>query len=191
MLLVGGLLFGVVVASFMIYYQKTVVGRFVRRLLEQKIHTPEEGILLSSKDAAIKHEICSRSSALRKLVSYEEDGVVYDYRTELAARVAAQKKDESREGEENSPKKAKGKLSFLGKDAALSVRRPDFTKARFFIPEDLAYRAELRFGKRGMSAGSLALTVAACVILFFTALRFIPVFVSMLDVTIGNIIGGI
>ena len=196
LLLVGGLLLGVIVASFMIYYQKSIVGGFVRRLLRDRIHTPDDAIFLTEKDSTVKRELCSRSSALRKLISYEEDGVIYDYKTELSLRMAdavPDKKAEDAKQEEKVDIKEKRSSSFrlFGKDRALTVRKPDFAKARFFLPEELAYRAELRYGKRAMTVGSLILTVILCILAFFAALRLIPIFVSMLDVTIGNVIGGI
>ena len=212
--LVGGLLVGIVVASFMIYYQKTVVGRFVRRLLSGKHFTPDAAVPLDETEKAAKRELCSRTSALRKLVSYTENGVVYDYKSELSARLGvlteAEKEGAPSEGEEKSenpppqkeqedetpsPKKRKRfrvfAIQLFTKGQALTVRHPDFATARFFIPEDLSYRAELRYGKRGVSKKSLVLTIFVCLILFFVALRFIPVLVNMLDATIGNVVGGV
>ena len=219
--LVGGLLIGIIVASFLIYYQKTVVGRFVRRLLSGKIFTPDAALPLEEKDFAAKRELCSRSSVLRKLVSYVEDGVVYDYKSDLVARLGVSADEEAdkaedaaseAEGKSDAPvkdandapvteeetpcaQKKKGFRTFasrlFGKEPTLKVRCPDFTKARFFIPEDLSYRAELRYGKRGVSKKSLILTIIVCIILFFLSLWLIPVLVRMLDTTIGNVIGGI
>ncbi|MBO7170613.1 MAG: hypothetical protein J6W28_05490 [Clostridia bacterium] len=211
--LVGGLLLGIVIASFMAYYQKTVVGRFVRRLLAGKVYTPDLAVTLEENERAVKRELCSRASVLRKLISCVEDGTVYDYRSELAARLGVSDK-ETEEKEEKTPDAAKAEANqeaapvqeaeggeekssrpfgarLFGKEPALSVRRPDFSKARFFIPEELSYRAEMRYGARGASARSLILTTAVCVVLFFLALTFIPVFVNMLDVSIGNVIGGL
>lgn len=218
--LVGGLLLGIVVASFAIYYQKTVVGRFVRRLLSDKIFTPDLALSLEKRDLAVKRELCSRASALRKLVSYVEDDVVYDYKSELTARLGittdapaettetpapegVEKREEPTHDsapaeEEMQTEDAKNTKNFrafasrlFSKEPALCVRRPDFTKARFFIPESLSYRAELRYGKQKMSKKNLVLTIIVCIIMFFLALRFIPVFVRMLDIGIGNVIGGI
>ena len=212
--LVGGLLLGIIAASFMIYYQKTVVGRFVRRLLVGKHFTPDAAIPLDKKELAVKRELCSRASVLRKLVSFVEDGVVYDYRSDLSARLgvspetaeedAPSQGEEKREApateksQENPSLSVKKEKKFgacatrlFTKGQALTVRRPNFETARFFIEEDLSYRAELRYGKRGMSKRSLILTIIVCIVLFFLALRLIPVLVNMLDVTIGNVVGGI
>lgn len=228
LLLVGGLCIGVLIASVMIYYQKTVVGAFVRRLLTEKIFSAKEGKTLSELDAdksgAVKREMTSRSSVLRKLVSYEEDGVVYDYKSDLARRfsVGSPEEGESAEAKTETEKKTeedaaenggeavteavgedtaapekpkrKGRAFFrrlLGRDTLPAPRKPDFEKARFFIPEDLSYRAELHFGKKGMSVRSLVITFLCVLLCFFVSLRLIPIFVSMLDTTIGNVIGGI
>lgn len=224
--LVGGLCIGVLIASVMIYYQKTVVGAFVRRILTEKIFSAKEGKTLSElgadKSGAVKREMTSRSSVLRKLVSYEEDGVVYDYKSDLARRlgVAPPEEGEGETGSEKSTEKAaaesgeeavteavgeeasvpeqpkeKGSAAFfrrlLGKDTLPAPRKPDFEKARFFIPEALSYRASLRYGKKGVSVRSLVITFLCVSLFFFVALRLIPIFVSMLDTTIGNVIGGI
>lgn len=216
LILAAGLLIGIIAASFMIYYQKTVIGRFVRRLLLGKHFTPETAVSLDPKEHAVKRELCSRASVLRKLVSYVEDGVVYDYHSELSARLGVATESTAEEGappegeeksdtpapseeeqksEKASARKGKGFRNFttqlFTKGPALKVRHPNFDTALFFLPEELSYRAELRYGKRGVSKKSLVLTIVVCIILFFLALRFIPVFVNMLDVTIGNVIGGI
>ncbi len=285
--LVGGLCIGVLIASFMIYYQSNVAGSFARKLLSDKIFSKEDAKTLSElgfeKSEAVKREMRSRSSVLRKLVSYEEDGVVYDYRTELALRLglpveeveALAREEEARraekslsarlgrlfhkkeavetsaeaaldrptggeaaqagdvtaqarandrteaESESDAPseaaaanteatsavtteqsesdtapevKKQGAKAFFVrifGKSAALSVRGPNFKKARFFIPEELSYRASLRYEKKKVTPLALVLTFLCVLVFFFLALRFIPVFVSMLDTSIGNVIGGL
>ena len=93
------------------------------------------------------------------------------------------------DGEEKPSRRFAARL--FERESSLSVRRPDFSRARFFLPEELSYRAEVRYGNKGTSIRSLVLTTAICVLLFFLALTFIPVFVNMLDVTIGNVVGGL
>ncbi|MCQ2385816.1 MAG: hypothetical protein MJ078_03980 [Clostridia bacterium] len=68
-------------------------------------------------------------------------------------------------------------------------RKQDFFSAKFFIPESLRIRAELRYEKKGNSFLTLAVSWIAFIGLFFLALRFIPAFVSMLDSSIGNFLG--
>lgn len=64
-----------------------------------------------------------------------------------------------------------------------------FDRCRFFIPEELAIRADLRFREKGSSWGFLVLSTLLIIIFFFAALAAIPFFVQMLDATIGNIRG--
>ena len=63
--------------------------------MSENIFSEKEAKTLSElgfdNSSAIKTEMRSRSSVLRKLVSYEEDGVIYDYRTELALRLGVPK----------------------------------------------------------------------------------------------------
>ena len=222
LILVGGLCIGILVASVMMYYQSNFVGGFVKRLLSDKIFSAKEAKTLAELEMegnkTIQREMCSRSSVVRKLVSYEEDGVIYDYKSELSSRLGQTTEEGSEDAPSNeanasasvvqnetpdaSPasekevtpvvKEKKSASLFLrslfSKGKALSVRVPDFTKARFFIPEELSYRADLRYGKKRVSVRALLLTFVCVILFFFLALRFIPVFVSMLDVSIGNVI---
>ena len=245
LMLVGGLCLGILIASFVAVFERRIVGKFVRGLLDKNARDPESALSLADlgleNNTFIKREM-SRASVSRKLVSVvDADGTVRDYTAELseafpefAERVNAERsaKNASAEGEaavadpllpqdadadaasasvleqellpsedreeepptEGAPKQ-KGfarvkdavKGFFGGKK--FKPRAIDFATARFFIPEDLTYRAELRFRKKGSSPWLLVLATVLVLAVFFLALRFIPAFVNMLDLSISNIKG--
>lgn len=237
LMLVGGLCLGILIASFVAVFERRVVGKFVRGLLDRNARDPESALSLADlgleKSTFVKREM-SRASVSRKLVSVvDADGTVRDYTAELseafpefAEHVNAERtvKSNAAEGEmavggplpvadesaaaeellpsedreettaEDAPKpggfarfKDAVKGFFGGKK--FKPRAIDFATARFFIPEDLTYRAELRFRKKGSSPWLLVLATVLVLALFLLALRFIPAFVNMLDVSISNIKG--
>ena len=224
LMLVGGLALGIFVASCIIVFQKRVLGRFIRSLLQSGAKDKESAKTLSELGLGgsgfVKREL-SRDSVSRKLVSIvSADGRVTDYATELAAafpefasQIAAQSEEEGASDTEiaaraESTEKAE---EVLIPDADRAVKRErgsvkdrarafffekkfrpsavDFATARFFIPESLRLRAEFRFREKGSSPWMLLLAFVLAAALLFLGLRFIPVFVKMLDATVGNLRG--
>ncbi len=220
LMLVGGICLGILLASFVVVFEKRVVGKFIRGLLKGGATDKEHAMSLDdlglSKNGFIKREL-SRAGVSRKLVSVvSADGEVISYEDALAAAfpelarspqksadegVEAGAAAENTDGAEppleevaEQEKKsrfvgAKEKMGrfFFGKKFKLKAL--DFSTARFFIPEALTYRAELRFREKGSSPWLLLLSFVLVLVLFFLSLRFIPVFVEMLDSTIGNLRG--
>lgn len=232
LMLVGGLCLGILIASFVAVFERRVVGRFVRGLLDRKAVDQESALSLSELGLAnntfVKREL-SRAGVSRKLISVvDADGTVRDYNAELreafpafAERVDAERTlshegemavggplpsdaapaesemllpSEDREEEGETPKE-KGFARFKGAvkgffgGKKFKPRPIDFTTARFFIPEALCYRAEIRFRKKGSSPWLLVLATVLVLAVFLLALRFIPAFVNMLDLSISNIKG--
>lgn len=210
LMLVGGICLGVLIASFIIVFEKRVLGRFIRSLLSRGAIDAQSALSLEELGLAsngfIKREL-SRASVSRKLVSVVgADGVVLTYEDELRAafpdaqateEAAPDASDDGLVPESDradtvseAPKRgfgAKTKDFFFEK--RFKLRAIDFTTARFFIPEALRYRAELRFREKGSSPWWLLLATVLVIALFLLCLRFIPAFVGMLDVSISNIKG--
>ena len=97
--------------------------------------------------------------------------------------------DSDREDEEKSEKTAKKREKKPFFSQKFKLREIDFATARFFIPEKLRHRAELRTREKGSSPWILVIAVVLVLAFFLLALRFIPAFVNMLDVSISNIKG--
>ncbi len=62
-------------------------------------------------------------------------------------------------------------LSEKGKEATYEI---DFTKDHFYIPEDLKYRAEMRFNQKGSSWLAVVLTVVLVPLIVGLICRFMP-----------------
>ena len=212
LMLVGGICLGLLLASFVVVFEKRVVGRFIRTLLARGAKDADTALSLADlgmeKKGFIKREL-SRISVSRKLVSVvRADGSVSTYEDELAASFPefanAASEDMGKETstsdgalipdadrEEGTPEKKRAGRSvkdfFFPKKFRLAPL--DFSTARFFIPEERRFRAELRFREKGSSPLWLLLATVLVLALFFVCLRFIPTFVGMLDVSISNIQG--
>ena len=57
----------------------------------------------------------------------------------------------------------------------------DFLTARFYIPEDLRYRAEIRFEKKGSGWGIVALVAVLTVVVAILLCRFLPSLFTLAD----------
>lgn len=58
---------------------------------------------------------------------------------------------------------------------------PDLLTARFYIPEALKYRAEVRYEQRGSGTLPLILTVVACIAIAILLCRFLPALLGLAD----------
>lgn len=61
----------------------------------------------------------------------------------------------------------------------------DLSSARFYIPEDLRYKAEVRFDRKGSGSLSVILTLAACAVAAALICRFLPQIIGLADVILG------
>ena len=69
-------------------------------------------------------------------------------------------------------------LNEKGKDATYKI---DFTRDHFYIPEDLKYRAEIRFNPKGSGWLSVVLTVVLVPIVVGLLCRFMPSILQLAD----------
>ena len=166
----------------------------------------------------LKREI-SRAGVTRKLIAVvDADGTVRDYESELRAafpEYAARLDDErgilAEKGKSDADTETGDAIiaeadMIGGADTApaateqtarraaapsrhFKLRPVDFSTARFFIPEDLKFRAELRSRAKGSSPWMLVVATVVVIAFFLLALFFIPAFVNMLDITISNLRG--
>ena len=69
----------------------------------------------------------------------------------------------------------------------IEAKKPDYTNEKYYIPEDLRYRAEDRYSRRGMGIG-VVIFWAIFLIPVFMFLRFlIPELLQLLDNFIGTL----
>ena len=150
------LIFGCIFAAVYTVYQRKIVGRFVRKLLKNEAFSPESSKNLLEleefRSTVIRHEL-AKGVFLRKVVRCcEEEAFEADLPKSNAA--------------------AKSKQSSY---------HMDFTLARFYIPEDLKYRAELRFEQKGSGWLFVLLTVVVTPILASLICQFLPDLLQMCD----------
>ena len=153
---------GIVVAAVMAVYTRSVLGGFVRKLIKEGAHSPETAKKLSEigffRNAAIRREL-ARGVTLRKVVRCPEEDEFL-----AATDKVAEKK---------------------GKWGRHEGFRPDFLTARYYIPEDLKYRAEIRFEKKGSDWGMFAIVVIIAIIIAALIGVFLPDLFQLMDNIIG------
>lgn len=59
--------------------------------------------------------------------------------------------------------------------------QPDFRTAHFYIPEDLKYRAELRYDRKGSGLPQLLLTLVLCIVTAVLLCRYLPALLGFAD----------
>lgn len=142
---------GIVIAAAMVAHMRNGLGDFVRKLLKAGAVSPESAKTLeeleSFRHTAVRRDL-ARGSVLRMVVRCKEEEAweqAHAEQAESGADVSAPKKKELKSG-----------------------YRINFLTDHFYIPEDLRYRAEVRFERAG--SGWLLVPVAAVLALITAAL---------------------
>lgn len=170
--LIPALAIALVIASLMTARLRVNMGRFVRRLLKNECLSPDRAKTLSElelfRNASIRREL-SRGTSLRMVVRcVHEDGTDTGVGTYLDQTLQS---DSDAKNAENAPtvrenETAKDKRN--GKKGSAARRKIDFLTARFYVPEDLKHRADVRFDSRGSGWAPAIASVA--VVIFLTIL---------------------
>lgn len=154
--IVLAIMVGIILASAAMLYERQYIGGFVRKLLSSDAKTEEKAISLAD-------------------TGYGKSGVM---KVMLRRRDAAVRKLVRFVGEEREDPRAGGRSAQMKDDI-------DFASARFYIPEELAARAAVRYELKGNSWGAFALTVVASLVGAAVLLRILPVFFSFVDSVVG------
>ncbi len=122
---------GFLIGGGLMIYDKRVMGNFIRTLIEKDATSPEKALTLAQLGYDKKRPVIS---ALRGRGMFAS--LVYE---------------------------ASDKLEFTSENHALPVYRGKFdvNTSRFYLPEELKYRASVRFEKKGTHI--MALVIAAIV----------------------------
>ena len=159
-----GLTLGTVIAAALMFYTKTVHGKFIRSLLERGCNSPENAATLTElgmfRSDSVRRDL-ARGGALTRLA--------------LCVQREALLEAQNGENEGENAEKRDTYLDF----------HPDFTVARYYIPEDLRYRAEFRYSKKGMSVGFFVLTVILCFVGAALLCSLLPALLGLADRLIG------
>jgi hypothetical protein len=150
---------GIVIGAVGSIYNKRMVGGFIRALIksgatsEYTAATVEE--LGYAKNYFILMSLRS-GSVLRKYVNCENEGKLIPA------------------GEVNVLRRF---FSFTGEFR----EKTDFAAAKFFIPDNMIDKAEIRYSKRGTDLFSLLLTILVFLIVVYLSIKFIPPIASALQ----------
>ena len=146
--LILGFAIGIIIASILTAYVRIGLGAFVRKLLKTESVSPEQAKTLLElgyfRSTVIRREL-TQGTTLRTVVRSCEDDM--------------QEAEGDENGEEQAPAEAKKAHTLLQKP-----KKIDFLTARFYVPEDLRYRADVRFEKKGSGWGSVILSVLITVV---------------------------
>lgn len=165
---------GLILAAAWGTYTRTVLGSFVRSLLKADATSEQNAKTLRElgffRSVAIRRELY-RGVDLKKLVKRASLNGGEGENAPAAENVAL----EGGEGENTSAATAKKD------DEALFEKKPNFLTDRFYIPEELRYRAELRYEKKGSGWGAFAVTVVVSLLLAALIGRFLPDLLQLAD----------
>ena len=150
-MIVWAIYIGIMIACFVAVYQKNVVGKFVRTLLSAQATSPET------------------AKNLEELGYGKKLGIRRHLRgkTALSSIVYEQGKDLQKDKDGNILPAIRDKVNFA--------------RDKFYIPDELKHRAEIRFEKKGTS---FWWTIAIGIVLFFVAIaavQFLPWFLEALE----------
>lgn len=166
---------GVILAAVGIFYTRRYPGGLVRALLKAGAHTPEKAMTLAELGYFYSIGVrlnLKRGGVLTKTVvraGDPEPPVPLELREEPPE---AALKEQS----EAAPKEA------VAADGAEQVPKPfDFVVDRFYIPEVLRYRAEVRYTQKGSGVLPLVLTVILTMIGSGLLCRYLPNILSLVD----------
>ena len=163
-----------IIVSVVNAYTRQSLGGFVRRLLSQDCLSPDRAKTLSElgyfRSTAIRRAL-AKGSALR-LVVRRADGDV-DGISEVPA-------------EPQEPETAEGECVQENEVVSGAANRPtdskiDFLTARFYVPEELKYRAEIRFRVKGSSWWMVALVSGLGIVIAALLCQLLPDVVAFAD----------
>ena len=143
---------GFMIASVIYYYQKKVIGGFVRLVLEKGANSPDTALTLSElgylKHPAIRKEL-STHGALRKIVWEVEDNY--------------------REGENG--------VLYCAREKAL-----DLNLGKFYISEEKRIDAQLRYDNKGTDLFSLIIAAVIFFVIAVLACIWLPTLLSLIRI---------
>lgn len=154
--LILGIAFGMIVAAILSCYVKTVHGGFIRKLLREECLSPERA--KSLYQLGYFHDPSVRKQLTR--------GSAFGGLVHMAKENTADTAQTEAAGEP-------------------APKAPAFATARFYIPEDLKYQAELRYEKKGSGIRSVLLTTVIIVIAAALICRFLPQLFGFADLILG------
>lgn len=165
-MIVWSIFFGIVLGALASLYNKRILGSFVRALIKGGANSPTSAVTVNDigfkKNIFVKNAL-KNGGVLRKVVHCaNEPDIIPD--------------------EMINPVR-----KFLS--SSLEFRKKlDMNEAKFYIPDDLMYRAEIRYEKKGTDLFSFFLTVLVFLVVVYLSLQFIPEIIGLVDSFITEIV---
>ncbi len=179
-MIIVAVMLGLIFASIVMAIAKVRYGRFVKKLLLQDCLSPEKSKTLSDLEEF-------RNSSVRRAL-YRGNAItkcVYCIRTPEAmmenSAASEAEAASAADGEETLSAASLEMSEVRAADQLAGGERLDFTVARFYIPENLKYRAEIRFEQKGSGWIPVVLTVLFSIVGAALVCWLLPDFVQLLD----------
>lgn len=180
----------IIVAACVTAYTRVSMGAFVRRLISRGALSENDAKTLMElgyfRDPSIRRAL-ARGSALRMVVRRVGDGLPdpapqsEESREEETAEVEAPKAEAVEvEAAENEGAQAQ-EVAENAPRMQINDEKIDFTTARFYIPEALRYRAEIRFDPKGSGWRSAILISCFAIVTAAVLCFFVPELVQLAD----------
>lgn len=152
-LIVWAMFAGFVFAALLAVYNKRLIGGLVKTLLSEGCLSPDRALTVTE-------------------LGYGTDWFIKNaLRTDAALLRLVSRVDPETDGENKQPPaKTRG-----GHDVI------DFEKARFYIPEELKYRAEVRYARKGTDFVAFGICVLIFAVAAFAAIFVIPELIQLID----------
>ncbi len=177
-LIVWALFAGFIVAALMAIYQKRLVGGVVKAILSGGATSPEKAMTVSELGYATDW---FAKNALRR------DAALLRFVSRVDAAAEAPKKDET-DGAESAEGANKAEKAESEKPQTTRSGAPviDFETARFYIPDELRYKAEVRYARKGTDFVSFGICIVIFVAAAFAAIFLIPDLIQLIDNFVGT-----
>ena len=170
--IIFGMVLGIIIASYLVIFNRRVHGDFIRSLINEDCSTPEKAKTLADlgymKNSAVR-------GALRSGNTYR--GIVRCV-----------------EAEEYYTAREQARGEYEARVAAEGVKAPafsspeyhhDFMQSRFYIPEDIHFTATRRFEKKGTGIFTAVAITVVSILLFWAVLQFLPDIMQYIDNFVG------
>ena len=164
---------GIIVSALLTARMRVGLGGFVKKLIREECLTSEKAKTLYElgyfRSPMIRREL-ERGSVLRMVVRCRERD---DQESPDTPKTDA---DEDAKTNTEALEKPQKRTYVLQK-----AEKIDFATAHFYIPEDLRYRAEIRFDEKGSSWRSAILLTVGAVVVAALLCAFLPDVVAFVD----------
>lgn len=170
-LLVWALFGGFVFAALLAVYNKRLIGGLVKRIIAENATSPEKALTVTElgygTDWFIKNALRKDAALLRFVARVDAPPAkAHDNGEEISSEVKS-------EAEAEVKSEAENKLI-------------DFETARFYIPEELKYRAEVRYAGKGTDFVAFGICIVIFAVAAFAAIFLIPDLIQLIDNFIGT-----